>query len=425
MATPIANNMPRSVRAHLIVFGAAISLPLVVLLGVMLFRGAQLERDRLESQMLQVASNLGDDVDREIDRRLAMLQTLATSPSLAEQDWQAFYAQAPAAAQGYGYIILVDNESRQIVNTFVPYGTEPPLDGNPESVRDAVEMKRAVVSNLFISLVTHKPVFNIRMPILDGTKVRYVLSLGLLAGNPLFRSSRRSDFLTGGQPAFATATMLLSHGRRAMNVSPARKCLLTSLVSVRWIVSVTTTSRWTGTQVSLASALSERSGWRIDVHVPVSMIEAPLRASLVTWIAASILAILLAIGLALIFARKFEQPFFLAAKAAEKLGSGTQLSPLRSRIIEANVVMDAMRRASAQLAERDRQQHLLMRELTHRVKNILAVVQAVVTRGLAGTSSGRSRADHGANSCSITGTRSTRPNKLAERSPGRHHRRRA
>ncbi len=84
------------------------------------FRGAHLERSQLENRMLQVSSNLSDDLDREIDLRLATLQTLATSPSLARQDWRSFYAQATAATQGYGYIVLVDHDGRQIVNTFVP-----------------------------------------------------------------------------------------------------------------------------------------------------------------------------------------------------------------------------------------------------------------------------------------------------------------
>ena len=61
---------PRSVRTHLVVFGAAVALPLVALLGVMLLRGARLERVQLERQMLQVASNVSDDVDREINCRL-------------------------------------------------------------------------------------------------------------------------------------------------------------------------------------------------------------------------------------------------------------------------------------------------------------------------------------------------------------------
>ena len=133
----------------------------------------------------------------------------------------------------------------------------------------------------------------------------------------------------------------------------------------------------------LASAASGTSDWRIDVLVPVSLATAPLRTSLFVWVAASLAAILLAIGLALVLARRLELPLSLMARSARELGRGSALSFNRSGVVEANVVMDAMQRASERLAERDAQQNLLMRELTHRVKNILAVVQAVVSRGLA------------------------------------------
>jgi two-component sensor histidine kinase len=125
--------------------------------------------------------------------------------------------------------------------------------------------------------------------------------------------------------------------------------------------------------------------------VSVGNVEAPLRTSLFAWSAASVGAVLLAIVFALVLARRLELPLALAAKAADELGRGATVPPIRSGVIEANIVVDAMSRASQQLAERDRRQHLLMRELAHRVKNILAVVQVVVSRTLSG---GRPDADH-------------------------------
>ena len=377
---PLRIEQPKSVRAHLVIFASAVSLPLVALLGVMLFRGAHLERGRLEDQMFQVDFSLTDDLDRDIDRRLAMLQTLATSPSLAKQDWRSFYEQAAAATEGRGYIVLVDHDGRQIVNTFVPYGSEPPLDGNPESVRRAVELKRPVISNVFISLVTHKPVFNIRKPILEDGEVRYILSLGLLAESllPILKTQRLPEgwAATIRDGNDVVVAQLPDQGRFAGKKMPA------DLVRQRPLGRVVETTNRDGAPVLLASA-SAMSSWRIDVLVPVSLATEPLRASFLTWSEVSIVGLLLAVGLALAFARRLELPLSLAAQAAGKLGRGAAVSPMGSSVLEANIVMDAVQRASEQLAERDRRQNLLMHELTHRVKNILAVVQAVVSRGLA------------------------------------------
>lgn len=371
----------RSVRTYLVLFAAAISLPLILLLGVLLFRAAHLERGQLENRMLQVDFNLADDLDREIDRRLSMLQTLSTSPSLAREDWQSFHAEATAATQDYGYIVLVHNDGRQIVNTFVPYGSEPPLDGNPESVRKAVELKRVVISNVFTSLVTHKPVFNIRKPLLEDGEVRYVLSLGLLTESvlPILQTERLPEgwAATIRDGNNVVVAQLPDNERFAGTAVPA------DLIRQRALGRVVETTDRDGAPVLLASAASGTSDWRIDVLVPVSLATAPLRASLFVWVAAGIAAILLAIGLALVLARKLEVPLSLMAKSARELGRGSALPSNRSGVVEANVVMDAMQRASERLAERDAQRNLLMRELTHRVKNILAVVQAVVSRGLA------------------------------------------
>ena len=69
---------------------------------------------------------------------------------------------------------------RQLVNTYVPYGQQPAMTGDPETLRRILQTKAPVVSNLFTSLVVKKPVFNVSIPILQGDQVRYVMSLGLL-----------------------------------------------------------------------------------------------------------------------------------------------------------------------------------------------------------------------------------------------------
>lgn len=86
-----------SVRTHLIAYGVALAIPLLLLLGVVLGRSAVLERAQVEERLQQVAQYLADDIDREIDRRIAILQTLASSPVLASGDLLAFHAQASPA----------------------------------------------------------------------------------------------------------------------------------------------------------------------------------------------------------------------------------------------------------------------------------------------------------------------------------------
>jgi len=169
-----------SLRAHLIVFGAGLLIPVMVLAGVLLARSAGLERTQLEARLIQVADDLAEDIDRDIARDFTILQTLAASPSFINEDWAAFYTHAKAALQGKAYVVLVDSSLRQLVNTFVPYGSQPKLTGDPETARRMIASKQSDVSDLFVSLVTKKPVFNVNIPILRDGEVRHILHFGQL-----------------------------------------------------------------------------------------------------------------------------------------------------------------------------------------------------------------------------------------------------
>jgi hypothetical protein len=53
--------------------------------------------------------------------------------SLGARDWSTFYDRAKAALRDEACVILLDRELHQLVNTYVTYGTQPPLTGDPAS----------------------------------------------------------------------------------------------------------------------------------------------------------------------------------------------------------------------------------------------------------------------------------------------------
>jgi hypothetical protein len=170
-----------SIRALRVGFGLAVAGPLILLLGVLLYRVAALERAQLTQRMEKVVSDLADAVDRELDRRIAMLQTLATSPALTYGDLESFHAQARAAlGTRDARVFLVDPTShRQLLNTRRPYGEELPNHGSPETIARVIEARRPQVSDFFVGRVIQRPVFDIDTPIMENGRLRYVLALGL------------------------------------------------------------------------------------------------------------------------------------------------------------------------------------------------------------------------------------------------------
>src|SRR5215213_2617639 len=128
----------------LLVYGLLALVPIILVGGYLLFRVINAERIELEERLHQVAEAVADDVERELVRRLTVLETLATSPRLAERDFAKFHTQAAAAvAKEYSAVLLQDASSRQqLMNTLVEYGTPLPTTGDPATFERVLASKR-------------------------------------------------------------------------------------------------------------------------------------------------------------------------------------------------------------------------------------------------------------------------------------------
>jgi two-component sensor histidine kinase len=367
-----------SLQAHLIIFGTAILLPVVVLATFLLLRTAALEHAQLEVRLLQTANDLAYDIDREVARDFTVLDTLATLPSLKHEDWPAFYDQAKSAVEGRAYVVVIDRDFRQLVNTYVPYGQQPAYTGDPETARRMLATKKSDVSDLFVSLVAKTPVFNVNIPIIRDGEVRYILHLGHRAeylvpllraqslgagwtttlidrkGVVIARSSDHPRFVGQPYPNFAEIKGSEGHVYNSTNLR--------------------------GEAVLRAVVATKTPGWWVTVTVPSARAEAPLTRSLWQWFGLAFAALLATFALAFLFARAMEKPMRRASAAASALAHGEPIHEPRSSIKEANVVLAALEHASAELSQAAAQQQLLLDELSHRVKNVLAVVQAIVSR---------------------------------------------
>jgi two-component sensor histidine kinase len=376
-------NLRRSypIRTHLIVFGLILVVPVTVLAGVLFVRSAILERNQVEARLVQLADNLADDIDRDIERHFTILNTLATLPSLQATDWPTFYAQAKAALQGNGYIILIDGSLRQLVNTYVLYGEAPPFTGDPETALRIMKTKQREVSDLFISLVTKGPVFNINAPIVRDGELRYLLSFGRHADDLLaiMRGQRVGpDWV---RAIVDRKGVVLARSRDHERVVGTALAVFAADLAVA-DHSVRKTTSVEGEAVLRAVARSSVSGWLVTVNVPLAVAEGPLERSAALWGLTAATVLLLTLVLAFRFANTISKPMMQAAEAAMALAREEPIVPLNSSISEANAIVLAIQNASAELHERLSQQRLLARELNHRVKNVLAMVQAMMRRTL-------------------------------------------
>jgi two-component sensor histidine kinase len=88
-------------------------------------------------------------------------------------------------------------------------------------------------------------------------------------------------------------------------------------------------------------------------------------------------SLILGVALAYLFATFMARPLEAASIAAREIGLGRHIEPVKSPLVEANTVMEALSTASLELKRRQEHADFLMGELAHRAKNQLAVVKGM------------------------------------------------
>jgi len=161
-------------------------------------------------------------------------------------------------------------------------------------------------------------------------------------------------------------------------VLPAR---LRPIEKQRQVVRVTDLD---GAPALRAVAISPLSGWGVAATVSAESIDRQVRAA-GWWLGAAVAAVvLIAFGLSYMVSLWLAAPLAEVAAAAIALGRREPPHTTPSRVREVNAVADALQFAHgaieaehSALASSEAHKTLLLDELTHRVKNTLAVIQAL------------------------------------------------
>lgn len=343
-STEHISKTPRSYRAvsYLSLFGLTITVPLLMLLGALLFQSASAQRAQLEARVVQVLEALVNDIDRDLDRDITILHTLATSEALASADWRTFYDRAKAGLQGRAYLVLVESNGRQLVNTYLPYGEQPAMTGDPETLRRILQSKAPAVSNLFVSLVVKRPVFNVSIPVLRDGQVRYVMSLGLLPDDlvELLKSQQLgAEWVT---LIWDANGVILARSRDSMRYAGTPMPANMREHAQR---AIDRTTNLDGIDVLHATARSRVSGWGVGVNIPYSLVVRQMRDSILLWGAASVVAITIALLSGVFFARQITRSLSVAAGAAAAFGADESFPITGSRLKEADAFLRTLKDA--------------------------------------------------------------------------------
>jgi two-component sensor histidine kinase len=368
---------PKRIRTFLVLFALALTLPLVALAVFAFHQMATLEEREIERRVLQVAQDLAGDIDRELESATVTLETLATSQVLADADFAAFHEQASRVLKREkAGILLVDRTFQQLLNTRAAFGTTLPKTSDPETAQRVFDTKQRQVSDLFLGLVSRQPVINVEVPVFDGEQVRYVLIMVLDATRfeQILQSQRlESEWITG---ITDNKGIILARSERHADFvgKPLPKELLEQSRTAKGVFQATNVAEQ---KILRGTVRSGVTGWLVSATVQLAHLEASRRRGQVFAVAMMGTGLGLGAVLAYTFATFIARPLQAATTAAAAVGRGEHVAPLRSPLVEANTLINALSAASLELKRRREDSAFLMRELAHRSKNQLAVVQGM------------------------------------------------
>ena len=372
--------MHHPVAFYLVCLILVVVIPAFLFSLVVLKRTNEAQERIFESLLRTSTSAVNRAVEREISGMFSTLNFLSTSDSLQKGDYAALHRQASKALEGTDiYFILIDPTMHQILNTRVPYGTALSAASEPVSAGLALSRGERMVSDLFFGKTAQQWVFNVYQPMRlhNGQQVLLTLTKNAEA----LRRAVNPDILSPGW----NAAVLDTEGKVIVSTDEKQKAgqpfFLRVVPSLRLGVS---TMRQDGVNYQVVTEFSSLAGWRMIAWAKSSDVQAPAVSSFL-WltIGGAVFAALAAAG-AVGIARVLSRDVRLLAHDARRLGRGERVASRRYAISELETVSRALAEAADARVKSENEVRFLMREVAHRSKNQLTVIQAMLNQSVAG-----------------------------------------
>ena len=338
-----------SIRTRLLLLVFAVWLPAMAGFG-MLARSTYLHETRAATDHLRdLARSISIVVDGELDKRVAIANTLGAARSLKDGELERFYEHAKRATEGSGNTVLVVDARRQILNTRKPFGeplptrgwlTDPPLVSGPP-----------VVTDLLTGKISGQPVLTVMVAEPGMAQQRY--NIGIAFGPDVIQ--RLLDLQK--MPPGAIASVLDGKFQTVARSKDPQKWLGVRAASATVAAASNglldqqfESMSHEGEPTVAFVARSVRYGWTVAVGLPRSELDEPaIRVTVQAFAAAGIVAVI-GLALALYFARQIGGPVLALSDAAAELGRDRVPAPLRTGLFEADQVGAALHDAGMRSA---------------------------------------------------------------------------
>lgn len=367
-----------SIRLHLAIYGALIVLPLLAA-GLLIAKFyVDQARQALTAQATHAVADVTSAIDQELNRYKLALQVLESANYLSESKFEQFYLRAQALSESVpdsAIALRKAYDGETVFFTTQPYGEPVPKMPDPalrKADKLAIEHRSPVITDL-VAGAMRPAVVALEFPVTVNGRVDYLLTLTISPKGIL-------DIVTAQMPADGWLLTVIDNNDRIVARSKDNDRFVGEKASDD-VVRATSDKSGTfsgktldGIPVLYVYQRSELTGWRITTGIPLSDLEAPVYRSM------AVLAIVAGVGLlgslllAFLYAGLVSRPLRQLRGVAES-GDGNETVP--TGIAELDGVTGTLMRAMVVLKDRDRARARTVRELNHRMKNMLAIIQAI------------------------------------------------
>ncbi|CAN5571632.1 hypothetical protein BH09PSE5_BH09PSE5_16710 [soil metagenome] len=340
-----------SIRNHLLVYALMLIVPAV--LGALWAAYASFEREQATAQrtMRETVRALSLVIDAEIARRVAILQTLALSPSLRNGDLRSFHQEArDAAGQHKAAIVLVDRNDRIVVNTLTAFG-EKTASKVVKSAIDEVRAKQMPrVSDVFAALADGKPMVAINVPVVVNDEVPYILGIALAPADvqQLLDKQRLAPEILG--TVLDRQLIVLARTKDAERFVGTRAGPNMRRALEQHNEGFYETKSLDGSPIVSFVSRAPEYGWTFAIGTPRSYVDSGYRAASLDVGLVALLLIAIGTAGAYAFGRRITQSLRNLAADASAIERGETVAPRSTGVLETDQVSMQLANASDLLA---------------------------------------------------------------------------
>jgi two-component sensor histidine kinase len=324
-------------RLALLVAGTA--LPLIIFAAVIVFDDYQQDRKDASQRVLETVRSIRLVLDAEVQRMTGALQVLSLTEPMRDGDFERFrrIADGFLGQYGEGGVVLVsDREGRQLFSSITPDTESLPPRNNRDIVEKVFATRSPQYSNLFIGAVKKRPILTVEIPVFRDNAVVYDISFSppIELFQAILNKQRPGDDWTIS--IFDRDGINFARVPNPQDTVGKRASPLLYAGMLRTSEATLQTVSLEGVPLITTFARSSLTGWTVAAGIAENSLVGPLWRNLA--ITSVLGGFLLLIGLA------------FAVRMATTIARGEMLHDL------------------------------LIEELNHRVKNTLAILQAIAVQ---------------------------------------------